>query len=160
MRTAQSTHRELWKESDHEPPVMLVNFIYTTCPTVCSALGSEFTQMQAVISKQRPSSRSPIELVSISFDTEHDDAAQLAAYARVHHADSDVWTIAAPTSQEDSARLLRELGVVVVRDGIGGYVHNGSIHVMTATGRVKAIYDAADWQAALAMATRLATAAP
>ena len=83
---------------------------------------------------------------------------QEASHARLHRADSSVWTIAAPASQADAARLLRELGVVVVPDGIGGYVHNGSIHVMNAAGKVLAIYDDAEWKEALAMS--VASAAP
>jgi protein SCO1 len=160
VRTAQGTQRVLWSAPGDKGTVTLVTFIYTACPTICQTLGAGYTQMQAAIAEQGDSAHHPIKLISLSFDTEHDGSAQLDAHARLHHADSRVWTIAAPTTQADSTRLLRELGVVVVPDGLGGYVHNGSIHVMNATGTVLAIYDDAEWQEALALATRLAGTAP
>ena len=160
VRTAQSTSRLLWAQPAKANDVYLVNFIYTACPSVCQTLGAEYTQMQQAIAAQGGSVHRPIQLVSLSFDTEHDGPAQLAAHARLHRADSSVWTIAAPAGQADAARLLRELGVVVVPDGIGGYVHNGSIHMMNAAGKVLAIYDDAEWKEALALAVSVAPAAP
>lgn len=160
VRTSQGTQQLLWSKPTDDNAVVLVNFIYTACPTVCQTLGAEYTQMQQAMATQSGLAHRPIQLVSLSFDTEHDRPAQLAAHARLHRADRRVWTIAAPTKHADAARLLRELGVVVVPDGLGGYVHNGSIHVMNAAGTVLAIYDDAEWKEALAMAMRLAPDAP
>jgi protein SCO1 len=160
VRTAQDTKHVLWSTPANDNTVFLVNFIYTACPTVCQTLGAEYTQMQQAIATQANAAHEPIKLVSLSFDTEHDGPAQLDAHARLHRADSSVWTIAAPTTRTAAAQVLRELGVVVVPDGLGGYVHNGSIHVMNRSGTVLAIYDDADWKEALALATRLAETVP
>jgi protein SCO1 len=160
IRTSQGTQRLLWSNHPDDNAVVLVNFIYTACPTVCQTLGAEYTQMQQAVATQASAAHKPIKLVSLSFDTEHDGPAQLDAHARLHRADSSVWTIAAPTTRTAAARVLNELGVVVIPDGLGGYVHNGSIHVMNPAGRVLAIYDDVDWQEALALATRLAETVP
>ncbi len=156
VRTAQGPLAVLGPTSADGTPLMLVDFIYTSCPTVCQALGTEYTQMQQALAAQGPAGGGRIKLLSLSFDTEHDGPEQLEAYARLHHADSRLWTIAVPARQRDADSLLQELGVVVVRDGWGGYVHNGSIHVIDGAGKVLAIYEDADWRDALAMATRLA----
>ena len=158
VRTAQGSQQTLWSKTTDSHGVSLVNFIYTSCPTVCQALGAEYTQMQQALATQNATARSPIQLVSLSFDIERDGPTQLAAYAELHRADLNAWTIAAPLTRADTRKLLRALGVVVIPDGMGGYVHNGAIHLLNASGTVLAIYDDADWKPALAMAQRLSQA--
>jgi protein SCO1/2 len=160
VRTSQDARHLLWSRGANEHGVMLVDFIYTTCPTVCQALGSEFSQLQRAASEYNARGQKGIELVSVSLDPVHDAAAQLAAYARLHKADDSVWTIASPVSPVDMSLNLTRLGIVVIPDGNGGFVHNGSIHVMAPKGKVLAIYDDADWREALAFATRVVQSQP
>jgi protein SCO1/2 len=155
VRTAQGPLAVFGPPAAEGGAVTLVDFIYTSCPTVCQALGSEYAQMQQALAARGPTAGSRIKLLSLSFDMAHDGPAQLDAYARLHHADSRLWTVAVPARRADAERLLHELGVVVVRDGWGGYVHNGTIHVIDGAGKVLAIYDDADWSDALALARRL-----
>lgn len=160
VRTSRNARRVLWPTSANDHGVMLVDFIYTTCPTVCQALGSDFSQLQRAASEYNARGQKAIELVSVSLDPVHDATAQLAAYARLHRADDTVWTIAAPVSLDDMSRNLGRLDIVVIPDGNGGFVHNGSIHVMAPEGKVLAIYDDADWREALAFATRVVQSKP
>jgi protein SCO1/2 len=139
----------LWPRTADDRNVVLVGFIYTRCRTVCVALGSEFTQMQRAIAKT-PGAH--VRLVSLSIDMDNDTPGSLASYARLHGARNGSWTVAMPAAPSDAAKVLGELGVVAIPDGLGGFVHNGDIHVMTARGRVLGIYDDADWRAALASA--------
>jgi protein SCO1 len=137
--------------------VRLVDFIYTRCASVCQALGAEFYQAQEAL---RFADNTNVELLSISIDSDHDGSAELRGYARRFHADPAWWTVAAPVSPSEGRRTLRELGVVAVPDGLGGFVHNGAIHVVDVDGRVRGIFDYADWPSALAAARGLATATP
>ena len=159
VRTAQGTRQTLWSipadSAVNQRSVTLVNFIYTSCPSVCQALGAEYSQMQQALEATSANARNSIKLVSLSFDVEHDGPAQLAAYALRHRADANAWTIAAPLTRADTRTLLQALGIVVIPDGSGGYVHNGAIHLLDRSGTVLAIYDDADWQQALAMATHV-----
>jgi protein SCO1/2 len=136
------------------PRAFLVDFIYTRCPTVCQALGSEYQRMQAELVH----SDAPVQLLSLSFDPAHDDVPALAGYAKLHQAAAR-WWIAVPAAA-DSQRLLGEFGVVAVPDGFGGYVHNGAIHLLDAGGRLREVFDYDDWPQALAAARQLAEAAP
>lgn len=137
--------------------VHLVDFIYTSCPGVCRALGSEYQQMQRALEH----SPSPgVQLVSLSFDVPRDGQAELAAYAALHGARSGLWVVAAPVSVAASRELLQRLGVVAISDGLGGYVHNGDIHLIDAAGTVRGIHAFAEWPTALAAARALAAAAP
>jgi protein SCO1/2 len=136
--------------------VMLVAFIYTTCPSVCQALGVEFFQAQQRIE----SAGSDIRLLSVSVDPARDTPPALAHYARVHRANAPTWRISAPVSEDDGSKARRALGIIAVDDGMGGFVHNGALHVVDRQGRVSGIFDTADWERALALALRLEAAGP
>jgi protein SCO1 len=134
------------------PDVLIVDFIFTRCPTVCQALGSTFQQLQAQVhagSQRTAGEDARIGLLSISFDTTNDDAAALAAYGRVHRARADLWRVAAPLDAAATQRLLRSLGVVVIADGLGGYAHNAGLHLVHRDGRLLAIHDQGEWRRAL-----------
>lgn len=140
--------------------VQVVDFIYTSCPTVCLSLGTAFQRMQHVIRVSPDPAVREVRLLSVSIDPERDDATALAAWAGRHRADAATWRVAAPTSPDASSALLRALGVVVVADGAGGFVHNASLHVIDARGRVRALHGLDDAEAALADAARLVREAP
>lgn len=138
-----------------EGQVLMVDFIYTRCLTVCQTLGVEFYQMQERVRGTDPRPA----LLSISIDPARDEPADLASYARMHQADAALWTLASPATADDASRLARELGVVAVPDGFGGFVHNGAIHVMDACGRVHGIFDHAHWARAVDLGQQVAVEA-
>lgn len=141
-----------WPEAPGAGRVTLVDFIYTRCPTVCRVLGSEFQQMQRQLAEQGDDS---VRLLSLSFDLEHDDAAALAGYAREHGARPPSWRVAAPLDDAANRALLRSLGVIAIPDGLGGWIHNGDLHLFDADGRLRAIYDVTQWETALDHARHL-----
>lgn len=143
----------LWGRADAPPTAYLVDFIYTRCPSVCRTLGSEYQQLQRRLSADP--TLGGVHLVSISFDVEHDDPVRLANYAGALRADPRRWTVAVPTTRADAELLLRSLGVVVMPDGDGGYVHNGAIHLLDEGGRLRGLYEFEQWPQALAQARQL-----
>ena len=62
-------------------PVVL-NFIYTTCTTICPLVSQTISQLQYKLGADRDR----VHLVSISIDPEEDTPARLAAYARKYDA--------------------------------------------------------------------------
>lgn len=145
-------HRFLpWSPASTADHVYLVDFIYTRCPTVCVALGAEFFQLQQRIRAAGLVNR--VELLSVSIDPEHDDARSLTAYGAEQHADPAIWRIGAPLTNVSKDTLLRSIDVVAIPDGLGGYVHNGEIHLIDAHGVVRGLYDYSAVDEALA-ATR------
>jgi protein SCO1 len=64
-----------------EEPVML-NFIFTTCTTICPVLSASFTQTQKVLGPDAGNLR----MISISIDPEHDTPEKLREYAQRFHA--------------------------------------------------------------------------
>jgi protein SCO1/2 len=158
----QANPGPLWHADAARPAAYLVDFIYTRCASVCSALGSEYQQMQGALATRAATApaASAVRLVSVSFDVAHDDVPALARYAARFAADPSRWTIGVPASAADATALLRSLEVVAIPDGQGGFVHNGAIHVLDERGRLRGLFELAQWPQALAAAERLAARAP
>lgn len=74
----------LSKILDTDQPVM-VNFIYTSCTTICPLLSATFSQAQ----QQMGESAQPVKWVSFSIDPEYDTPARLREYASRFQADSN-----------------------------------------------------------------------
>ena len=62
-------------------PIVL-NFIFTTCTTICPLMSSTFAQFDRELGPDA----GKVHLMSISIDPEHDTPERLAAYARKFHA--------------------------------------------------------------------------
>jgi len=162
LRASDGSVLRWWGDDDVAPAAQLVAFVYTRCPSVCRVLGDEFQQMQrelATRSGDEPALRG-LRLVSISFDTAYDDPKQLARHAAEMRIDPRYWTLAVPATFDDTRALLRSLGVVVVPDGAGGFVHNGAIHLLDEQGRLRGLYEFEQWPQALEAAQRLAITPP
>jgi len=142
-----------WGELKRKRRVWLVSFMYTRCPTVCTTLGIEFERLQRSLGQNPRDDH--IGLLSISFDPAHDDARALKAYAAEHHADPARWVVAVPSTVAALARLEREAGIVVIKDGFGGYTHNAAIHVVLDDGRLVRIFGFDSPEAALRCARTL-----
>jgi protein SCO1 len=142
-----------WGELKRHRRVWLVTFMYTRCPTVCTTLGIEFERLQRSLGQDPRDDH--IGLLSISFDPAHDDARALKAYAAEHHADPARWVVAVPSTVAALARLEREAGIVVIKDGLGGYTHNAAIHVVLDDGRLVRIFGFDSPEAALRCARTL-----
>jgi protein SCO1/2 len=117
---------------------VVVEFIYTTCPTICVALGESFAKLQRQI--PRVGLANGVRLISISFDL-RDGPEALRDYAEVHGADGSLWIMARPENEEALSALLKTFGVTVIPDGAGGFVHNVALHVVDRQGRLVAIFN-------------------
>jgi protein SCO1/2 len=118
---------------------LLVDFIYTRCPTFCIALGSEFSQLQQRLA--RPLAQGKLQLLSISFDPAHDTPQQLAAYLQRSRNRGAGWIAARPVDAGGLDRVKRAFGITVIPDPFGGYTHNAAIHVVDPQGRLVEIFD-------------------
>jgi protein SCO1/2 len=150
LRDARGHPFTPWGMASTSGVVYLVDFIYTRCNSVCAALGPEFLQLQRGIEAQGLDRR--VRLLSISIDAERDDAPSLAAYEALQHADGRIWRVTAPLTTAGQSTLLRALDVIAIPDGMGGFVHNGEIHVIDQRGVVLGLYDYADFGQALRVA--------
>ncbi|RZT42201.1 SCO family protein [Cupriavidus agavae] len=130
------------------PAVHIVDFIYTRCPTVCRALGAEFAQLSRQVEADGMAGR--IGLVSLSFDP-RDTVGDLLGYAGTYQARAPGWQVAA-AAPDAMADLLHQAEVIAIADGLGGFEHNGGLHVVDAGGRVLSVHPLEDFQQAYAAA--------
>jgi protein SCO1/2 len=81
--------------TDGRSPVML-NFIFTTCTTICPVMTSTFQQVQEKLGKNR----NGVRMVSISIDPENDTPAKLKEYAAKYKAGAQ-WTFLTGSLEND-----------------------------------------------------------
>jgi len=94
------TRVELQALLDTDEPLAL-NFIFTTCTTICPVMTATFAQMRRELGE----SGDDLRLVSISIDPEYDRPEQLRAYAEQFRA-GEGWEFLTGDS-EDIVRVLR-----------------------------------------------------
>lgn len=124
---------------DYHGQHLMVEFIYTRCPTLCTTLGQSFQRIAAGIAPDRLGR--DLSLLSITFDTEHDDTKALRGYAERFGAGGRKWRVARVNEPSQLAPLLRTFGVVVIPDDMGGFEHNAALHLVDPDGRLSRIYD-------------------
>jgi len=135
-------------------PVLLVDFVYTRCPTLCTVLGSIYAQLQRHLAPEIASGS--VRLVSVTFDPAHDGAAELRAYRERSAGNAPGWTLARPQNSAEVERWLKAFGVVVISDPLGGYTHNAAIHVVGPDRKLVAILDPQDIAGAVKLTQAIA----
>jgi protein SCO1 len=121
---------------------LLVDFIYTRCPTFCAVLGGDFAQLERQLAG--PIAQGRLQLLSISFDPTRDPPARLAAYLGRFRSRDEGWQAARPLTASGLQSLTAEFGVTVIPDRLGGYTHNAAIHLVDPEGRLVDILDLGD----------------
>ncbi len=122
-------------------PVLLLDFIYTNCPSLCHTLGAEFRLLQTELAARGWQER--VQLLSLTFDPAHDDGAALTDYLKRFHANPGQWSAARFVADASLESVLKQLGVVVIPEADGGFVHNAAIYMMV-DGKVVSIHDLGD----------------
>jgi protein SCO1/2 len=108
--------------------VLIVDFVYTRCQTVCLSLGSVFQVLQAKILERGLQNK--IGLVSISFDPEHDDAEALNRYEKRLQMDASIWRAYSLKNPKDRQSLLDAFGIMVIPAPLDEFEHNAALHVV------------------------------
>jgi protein SCO1 len=150
-RTRRGKRRALLDKVDDR--AVIVDFIFTRCTSVCSALGNSYQQLQADIQEEHLEKE--VRLVTVSFDPEHDTPAIIADYARRLSANPETWTLLTPIDSKALRRALEVFGVVRVPAPGGQFIHNAAFNVIDRHGRLARIVDIGQPRKALAAAQQL-----
>jgi len=138
--------------------ITIADLIYTRCPTLCVQLSASFQGMQHAIEERGLQHR--VRLLTITFDLVADSLPALADFAERHQVKPELWDVARPEDPAALRSLQQALGIKVLADGAGGFVHNAALHLIDTEGRLVAILPAdaplAALDAALARSKRLA----
>lgn len=117
---------------------VVVDFIYTSCPSVCLTLSSGMRTLQKEF--EEALAQNKLHLLSISFDPEQDTPERLRTHLSHFSADKAYWAAARPTHPVEKKAILDFFKVTVIPDEMGGYTHSAGYHVIDAQGRLVAIF--------------------
>ncbi len=125
---------------------LVAGFMYTRCPTICSIQGAGFAQLQGLL--RDAIARGQVELVSISFDPEHDTPQALTRYQQRYGDVQPGWLALRPQTSAGLEELLAVFGVKAIPDRLGGFEHNAAFNLIDPAGRLVAVLDWDDPQSA------------
>lgn len=119
-----------WRE-----PVLVVDFVYTRCRSVCLSLGALQAQLRAQLANEI--ARGDVRLLSVSLDPVHDDPARLAAHRGRFAQEAEGWDLGRPPDAQALARWLEAFGVVLLTDREGELVHNATLALVGPERRIR-----------------------
>ncbi|WP_310626519.1 SCO family protein [Limnohabitans sp.] len=120
--------------------VMVLDFIYTRCPTVCKSLGVSSSQL----AKHFTQTGQTVTVMSVSFDPLYDNPARLHTFKQQTEPQPSAWRLARPVHNTERDHLLTTAGVMVIPDGMQGYEHNAALHIIDKNCRITQLLDMED----------------
>jgi protein SCO1/2 len=128
------------KLADFRGKVVVLHFIYTSCPDVCPLHAERIAEIQSLIN-QSPM-KALVQFVTITTDPSKDRGNVLRDYGRAHGLDPVNWTFltTAPEQGEDTTRNLAQqfVGHAFEKAEDGYQVHGVVTHVIDKEGRWRA----------------------
>ena len=121
--------------------VVLVTFVYTTCPDVCPLFSAHFAAIQRALDQEK---RQNYLLLSISTDPARDTPAKMKAYAQAFKADGKHWQFLTGL-QKDLAEVWKLFGVNVKDHGNGQIQHTNLTTLIDAKGTRRVDYYGDKW---------------
>lgn len=110
--------------------LVLVTFVYTTCPDVCPLFSAHFAAIQRALEEEK---RDNYLLLTISTDPKRDTPAKMKAYSAAFKADVKHWQFLTGTQRELSA-VWKNFGVNVKDHGNGQIQHTNLTTLIDAKG--------------------------
>ncbi len=134
---------------NYKGKILLVNFIFTNCPSVCPRLTSNMKELQAAFKKdpKRDTGMDTlIQLVSITVDPERDSFPAMRAYADGYRINYKNWSFLTGP-REDIYQFARKQLFVNMQEGTGGVedlIHTQKIVLIDTSRNIRGYYDGLD----------------
>jgi protein SCO1/2 len=124
--------------ADFGGKVVVLNFIYASCPDVCPLHAELIAGIQAMINETPM--REQVEFVTVTTDPERDTGEVLRGYGVAHGLDPVNWAFltAAPDQPDATRKLAEAYGLVFTETGDGLQMHGVVTHVIDQDGRLRA----------------------
>lgn len=121
--------------------VVLITFVFTTCPDVCPLFTANFANIQRQLEAKKTTD---YLLLTITTDPEHDTSAVLKDYATRFKADFRRWLLLTGTRDELS-RIWKSFGVNVLKTQSGQVQHTSFTTLVDRQGRRRIDYYGDKW---------------
>jgi len=122
--------------------LMLVTFVFTTCPDVCPLFTASFASIQRTLEEKR---LKDYLLLTITTDPERDTAAVMKEYAGRFKADFKTWSLLTGTRAELS-RVWKIFGVNVTKTDSGQVQHTSFTTLIDRRGNRRVDYYGDKWR--------------
>ncbi|MFK5879675.1 MAG: SCO family protein [Flavobacteriaceae bacterium] len=132
-------HGEKITNDDYKGKVYVVEFFFTTCPTICPIMNEKMVAIQNEFFGNQH-----FGIASISINPTNDTTAVLKAYADEYKVSSPNWHMLSGKSQEevfDLAKTGFKLYAGVGDKEVGGFEHSGLFALIDKEGYIRSRYD-------------------
>ncbi|HEU5058297.1 MAG TPA: SCO family protein, partial [Kofleriaceae bacterium] len=138
------------RTSDLAGRVLVANFIFTRCPTVCPVTSLKMKRVG-----ERLADEAGVGLVSISVDPEHDTPEVLRAYMQKYGADPGRWTFLTGDPEAIKATVVGGLKTAMGRgddsDDLNAIFHGTHFVLVDDRGQIRGYYRSEDPEAVAAL---------
>ena len=124
--------------SEIEGKVAVVNFFFTSCPTICPKMMRSMQTVQELYLND-----DQVVLLSYSVDPKRDTPTRLAKYGDAYHIDPDKWSLLTG-SKKEIYRLARNGYYLAASQGDGGdhdFIHSENLVLIDRQKRIRGYYD-------------------
>jgi len=137
-----------WRLSDFGGQVIVLNFIYTTCPDVCPLHAERIAEVQAMVN--RTPMKDLVRFISVTTDPETDTPRILRDYGPAHGLDPANWVFltSGPERPAATRQLAERYGLRFVENDDGTQIHAVVTHVIDGDGRRRAKFHGLDFDPA------------
>ncbi|RWA75429.1 MAG: SCO family protein [Mesorhizobium sp.] len=145
--TLRAADGRVVRPADFAGKVVVLHFIYTSCPDVCPLHAEKIAEVQKMVNSTPMKDR--VVFISITTDPRKDTPDVLKAYGPTHGLDPANWLFLtiAPDQPEDTTRKLAEaFGHKFTLTGDGYQMHGIVTHVIDREGRWRANLHGMDFQ--------------
>ncbi len=134
--------RQVNLNKDLEGKILVIDFIFTTCPTVCPRLSTNVKELQKAYIKKNPEL---VQFISISVDPERDSVPVLRAYADRYTTDHDRWWFLTGNKDSIFDYAKNELGLLLNdADVPGDFVHSQQLVLLDTSRYIRGYFDGLD----------------
>ena len=130
-------YNEKWGSEDMKGKVTVVDFFFTSCPSICPVMSTEMERVNDVFRDV-----DDVQIYSISIDPEYDTPEVLMEYATLHQATKDKWHFL--TGDKDVTYDLARCGFILpAMDGgdvPDDFVHSDKFVLVDEEGRIRGYY--------------------
>lgn len=133
---------------DFSDKILVVNFFFTSCPTICPKLTQHVKMLQKAFGKNKVKNTndSIVHFVSISIDPERDSFPAIRQYADRYNADHDHWLFLTGDREKVYDYAHNELHVVMGENGSGAgeSLHTQKLVLIDRDRYIRGYYDGLD----------------
>lgn len=126
--------------------VVVVDFIYTSCTSVCPILTSKFKKIQKTL-KEEGAFGDEVVLVSISFDPQRDTKVRLRDFGNRFGADYSGWHFLRPESEDEAYRVISGFGghFEPEENDTDEFLHTAAAVVVNPEGKIVKEFHGQEW---------------